>query len=152
MPQCPWERLVDLRIFQGFRPGMNFEEAEAAFGKEDEAGRNEFGPFKRYKRPLGIVQIGREDQSSLIVPDIFWTLRGYLPDASATSVFSSEVVERLPNRKAPLEVAILNGCGYPMVSIDFNEHRKVRLITWLENPGSFHPDRLSATSFDKASP
>jgi hypothetical protein len=137
--ECEWEKLVDLRVFSGFKPGMTFREARSAFGDPDAKGHNSWGPFWKYQRPLGVVQVGDEDQGSTILPvDRLWVLRAYPADSRPEAWLSKEVIPHLPLNEEHLEVVILNGCRYPMIELIL-ERGRIKLVTWIKNPGSYHP-------------
>lgn len=133
---CSWQRLIDLDIFNGFRPGMSIQEAREIFGEpfvETTSGDNRFW---RYQREMGIVQIGREDQGASIFPMYYWwVLRAYPNDTSPSAIFPPEVASAVLDGKAH-EVVILNQCRLPMAEVII-ENNRVRLMTWIDNPGSF---------------
>src|SRR5215210_2599865 len=81
--RCHWGRLVDLSIFDGFRPGMTIEEARRQIGPPGTGLDRGSGGLWGYQRPRGIVQIGYEDQGSGIIPFYYrWTLHAFPKDSS----------------------------------------------------------------------
>ena len=142
--ECPWERLIDLGIFEGFRPGMTIGEARQLFGTPDVEADTGSRRVWKYRRQKGFVQIGHEDQGSAIVPFYYWwVLRAYPEDQSPRAFFPPEVVKILPTDDRNYETVILNQCRHPMAEVIIREGR-IHLITWIKNPDSWHPDRQQA--------
>ena len=135
-PGCPWDRLVDLSLFDGFRPGMTIKQARNQFGPPESELVLGSNRLWRYQRPQAIVQIGYEDQGSGIIPFYYWwTLSAFPKEPSLGSLFLPEVVARLPEQKN-YEVFVLNQCGLSMIIASI-ENGEVRVVNWTHNPGSY---------------
>ena len=140
-PECSWQRLIDLSVFEGFRPGMTIEQAREREGAPDVEASDGSRRIWKYRRKKGVVQIAHEDQGSAIIPlHRWWVLRAFPTEGSPHVIFPSEIVERLPAGETRYEVVVLNQCRLPMADIVI-EHGKVQLITWIDNPGSYHAGR-----------
>lgn len=140
-PQCPWEQLIDLGIFEGFRPGITISQARQRFGVPDVEATRGSARIWEYRRPNGLVQIGHEDQGSGIIPMYrWWVLRAYPDNKSPQAIFPPEIGTRLPNGKQRYEVVILNQCRFPMAAVTV-ENGEVQDVTWIDNPGSYGDDR-----------
>lgn len=140
-PLCPWERLINLDIFEGFRPGMTIDQAQQRLGPPDVEATRGSDRIWRYRRPKGTVEIGHEDQGSGIIPMYYWwVLRAYPDDRSPHAVFPSEIAAHFPVKKKPYEVVILNQCRLPMADVII-ENGEVQAISWNKNPGSYRADR-----------
>ena len=135
--ECPWERLIDLSIFEGFRPGMTIDEARQYFGAPNlEAGTGSQRVWK-YWRQKGVVQIGHEDQGSAIIPFYYWwVLRAYPENKSPHAIFPPQVVDRLPSALKSYETVVLNQCRHPMAEVII-DNGKIQRITWIDSPGSY---------------
>lgn len=135
-PKCPWWQLVDLSIFDGFRPGMTIEEARQRFGEPTSEATHGSARIWIYSRAKGRVQVGYEDQGSAVIPMYrWWVLRAKPYEQSPEATFTSEVIRHLPPTRQRYEAVVLNQCRLPMLEVMIQDNR-VRLITWIENPGS----------------
>jgi hypothetical protein len=136
-PQCPWERLIDIGFFNGFRPGMTSQEALGEIGPPDAERQDAAEEFWTYERPKAVIQIGHEDQGSGIVPFYYWwTLNAFPRDRTLEALFSPEVLARLPKQGSFREVFILNQCGLPMIVVTIDKGL-VSSVSWTRNPGSY---------------
>jgi hypothetical protein len=142
-PKCPWERLVNLSVFSGFRPGMTIAEARREFGPPESEVKLGGDHLWLYRRPKGAVQIGHEDQGSGLPFMYWWTLR-FIPDNGALELFfSTEVAQRLDQYriKKVNEIFVLDQCGLPMIVATVQD-AKLKQVSWTNNKDSYHPERL----------
>lgn len=136
--RCPWESLVNLDVFAGFRPGMTAKEAQRLIGPAWKMEKGSAGDFWKYQRPEGIVTVSHEDQGASLFIDYWWLLSAEPRSSSPNRLLAKEVLEHIPKDQEHSDIVILNGCGFPMVSIQIVKG-EVRRIDWIQNPGSWRP-------------
>lgn len=144
-PAEDWRKLVNLAVFEGFRPGISIDEARRTHGQP--AAESEEGGDTRwiYDRPAGRVRITREHQSSLpfVVFLKRWILAGYPRQGSPADVLHPAILGHLPSGKPGIDVTIMNNCGYPGANV-LIRNGVVMQMNWLDTPGS-SPSGLAPT-------
>jgi hypothetical protein len=127
------QELVDAALLGGFEPGMTFEDAERTFGRAEEEGKNEFGPSKRYRRPVGDIEIAYQRQQSGGQTHAAWTLETFPKDGELTTILSRSVSEQIDHTARNARVILAWPDG-PVVTARVSSGR-VTVLSWARAPG-----------------
>jgi len=130
----PWERLVDPEIFEGFRPGMTFEDAEKECGPPNKKGKGLRGPYYLYTRPQGELELSFEEIGSGATGAVFssWRLRAFPGREAADRMLKPMLKQRvwLPSH-GRTELVIMNPAGdMPSLEIVL-EGARISSMTWI---------------------
>ena len=129
-----WSELINTRLFDGFRPGMTFEEALKDVGPPDSTGKGLWGPYYLYRRPDGQVTVSHEEIGSGSAGTKYssWRLTA-LPDQGSPQDLLSPMLRRQleSELKHRTELVIINPKGdSPSIEIVFDESRPTT-IAWI---------------------
>ncbi len=135
-PGASWRQCVDMRVLEGFWPGMTIGEARTAIGPENATGTSSTGRYWLYERPAATIRISLEDIGSTFLPvDRQWRIRAIPRDHRIEAVFRQELASQIPPGISNYEAVILTQCGVPAISVDVRNGRVSR-IDWIRNRGS----------------
>jgi hypothetical protein len=135
-PVGSWKDLVDLTLFEGFRPGMTFEEALKEVGPPQKRGKGQWGSYFQYQRRGGLVTLSLEKIGSGTFGTKYtsWKLRGIPADGSINQIFSSVLRGRLTKMmtfKGSVEMTLMSPRGTgPVMHIELND-QEVNSMTWI---------------------
>lgn len=111
-PESDWKQLVDMKLFEGFRPGMTFRAARRELGEPNRRDDDSYRPSWDYERPRGTVRISHPLKGS--VPFVrAWDLTGFPTTGKLEAVFHPNVSKHIPTEREDLTVVIMNGHGSP---------------------------------------
>lgn len=128
-PGAGWKKLLDMRLFDGFWPGMTSSEAEGTLGLPADRGEDQLGPFWEYERPLGRIRIAHELKGSL--PFVrWWRLRGFPYASAIQDLLHPSVAQHVPANPDGLELVIMDDQGSPVAFLRL-ENRHVAWIDWV---------------------
>jgi hypothetical protein len=130
----PWQDLVRPSLFDGFRPGMTFKDAEREIGPPDRQGKGIWGPYYEYRRTGGSVFISYEEVGSGTTGAKYasWRLYAIPRDPSIAHTLMPLLRERLEladSRRTEIVIMSPEGGG-PSVEIIL-KGTKVASIDWL---------------------
>lgn len=133
-PSVPWPELVHTNLFQGFKPGMTFNDALSAIGPPDKTGKGLWGPYHEYRRSIGSVRVSFETTASGTAGAKFskWRLTAFPHDGAISSVLDPVLQKRL-NDDVPshAELVIMAPSGNrPAVNVTIRDEQ-VHSIEWL---------------------
>jgi hypothetical protein len=133
-PEVSWTSLLDMRLFEGFRPGITFRDARSRVGEPTQKGEDYQGPFWDYERSLGTVRIAHKLKGSVPVLR-WWRLEGFPTSPEVVKVFHANVSKHIPLDREHLTVVIMNNQGSPGAFVQVKENQ-VTSIDWVNNKGS----------------
>lgn len=133
-PSVHWKELVDTNLFDGFSPGMTFEDVLKEVGPPDKTGKGIWGPYYLYQRPTGRVTVSYEEIGSGTAGTNYasWRLRA-LPDQGSPKDLLSPTLRRQleSDFQQRTELVIINPEGdSPSVEIVFDENRPTTIL-WI---------------------
>lgn len=133
-PSVHWKELVNTNLFDGFRPGMTFEEAFKEVGPPDKTGKGLWGPYYLYRRPSGQVTVSYEEIGSGTAGTKYasWRLRA-LPDRGSPQDLLNPTLRRQleGDFQQRTELVIINPEGdNPSIEIVFDENRSTTIL-WI---------------------
>lgn len=129
-----WRQLIDMSIFEGFRPGMRFRDAQEKFGPPGLKGVGPLGPYWIYKRASGHVRISHEYMGSFF-PFKWWILEAFPLPPHACALLHENVKKEIPARNSQLTIVIMNNLHHPGAFVKM-KNGCVTSIQWANNPGS----------------
>lgn len=133
-PSVPWPDLVHTDLFQGFRPGMSFDDALSTIGPPDKTGKGLGGPYHEYRRSTGSVRVSFETSESGITGAKFskWRLTAFPRNGSISRVLDPVLQKRLSNNlPGQAEIVIMASNGeHPAVNVVIKD-KLVHSIEWL---------------------
>ena len=133
-PSVPWPELVHTELFQGFKPGMTFEDARKIVGPPDKIGKGLWGPYHEYRRPTGSVRVSFETTGSGITGAKFskWRLTAFPHNGSISRVLDPVLQKRLSHDfPSQAEIVIMASNGeHPAANVVIKD-KQVDSIEWL---------------------
>lgn len=135
-PTVSWDRLVHADIFEGFRPGMTFREAEKEVGRPDRTFKGLWGPSYEYRRKDGVVLLSHEEVRSGLGGAAYssWKLRAVPRNRHVDNVLTPLLERRLElSPRERTEIVIMSAEGdRPALELVL-EGDLVESITWLHD-------------------
>jgi len=123
--------LIDLSIFDGFKPGMNFADARRLVGPPAASERNQWGPYYVYNRAGGRVVIALEDRRSGDASFKAWRLYGYPSDKKLSSMLSPSVLDQLEGRLPERVDLVLMSSEHERPALGVTlEDDNIKELTW----------------------
>lgn len=125
--KADWRSLVDLKVFEGFRPAMSHEEARMSVGPPDEIQDSRY----LYDRPHGRVTVDWVvDRSGGKVFEQ-WQVSASPNDNRLQDVFGADLLRQLePLLRERSEVVLLHPSSYPPVLRVYIRQGQVESVTW----------------------
>lgn len=126
-----YESILDIEIFEGFRPGMTPEQAVIKFGPPARIEKTEDEVSYTYATKTGSVVIGRKKEYSA---GAAWMrrLRVYPDDKSPSSFLPTPVVEHLSPNASYTSVVFLNKNGTPGIEVALRMGQ-INYIEWIND-------------------
>lgn len=122
---------VDLRLFNGFKPGITFDEAVVKFGKPDNIRKEEFNTYYEYWTDISRIEIGREEYA---IPDkdvgVAWPLYVYPKDLSFYDILHPAISKHI-NPEAEKTVVQIKDLTNELSLVIIIEGQRVDHLIWI---------------------
>lgn len=120
---------IDMEIFDGFAPGITFEEATAKFGNPNNVRREKTATYYEYWNDLGRIEIGLEKYADADGIQSDYALWAYPKNTAYFSLLSPEISKYINADSKETSLAIFGLAGEVSVSI-YVRGARVEHIIW----------------------
>jgi hypothetical protein len=120
---------VDIKLFHGFGPNINFNRAKNLFGEPKNIRNDEHGEYYEYWFDDSRIEIGREEYAEGEGTGINWSLYLYPSQKSYKDFLSPSILKYINPKNEKINLQILDNNGDVQMVINILGER-VDLVIW----------------------
>lgn len=102
---------VDITLFHGFLPGINFEKAKSLYGNPNNIRDEKYNQYYEYWYDDARIEVGREEHADDDGIGVAWSLYSYPSKNSYNGILSPAISKHINPNKVKNTVQILNSDG-----------------------------------------